>query len=166
MAKTNPNDPCPCDSGSKFKKCCSLYLKGKEIENAERLLRTRYVAYVNNNIKFLWETSHPHSPRRLNDTWSKFEREHQLMRGLTFHELKILDEDYSKKNTAKIVFWVKVTEAGHDLSFVEESEFQLLEGKWYYFDGLRRNAGRLGCAPESIRIGELETLFLHDSQLN
>jgi uncharacterized protein YchJ len=141
-------------------------MQGEPIDNAERLLRVRYSALVNHNVKFLWETSHPSSPRKLNDTWSKFERDLNLLRNLNYTGIKILDEDTSKKDKTIIVYWVQVREGEHDLSYLEEAVFQVFEGRWYYYDGLRRSSNRLGCLPESVRIGDLEILFPHASQYN
>lgn len=166
MARILPNDPCPCGSGFKFKKCCGPYLKGDPVETAERLLRTRYAAHANHDVKFIWDTAHPMSPRKLNDTWAKFEREYELLRSLDYRGLTILDEKSPNKNRTVIVYWVKVFEGEQDLSFLEEATFELFEGRWLYFDGLRRSANRLGCLPESVRIGDLATLFPHDSELH
>lgn len=166
MSKIRPNEPCPCGSDFKYKKCCALYIKGRDIDNAERLLRARYSAYVNNEVSFIWETLHPESPRKLNDTRLKFEREFALLGHLSYKSLKLLDANFDKPNQAIIVYWVQVFEGEHDISFLEEGVFKRFEGKWYFFDGLRRSSNRLGCLPESIKIGDLETLFLHDSQYN
>lgn len=166
MANTSPNSPCPCGSGNKFKKCCSPYIQGQALENAERVLRARYVAHVNGNTSFLWDSLHPHSPRKLRDTRKNHDHELQLVKNLKYGGLRILDAKDVARDTSVIVFWVTVHDGDMDLSFLEESTFKNLEDRWYYFDGLRRSSLRLGCLPESIKIGDLESLFLHDSPLN
>lgn len=166
MAAVLPNEPCPCGSGFKFKKCCAPFLKGVPIDNPERLLRSRYAAHIARDARFLWDTLHPESPRKLNDTWTKFQREYDLLRGVVYRGLRLLDEDYSKKDKAILVYWVQAYEGEHDLSFLEEGVFRPFEGRWMYFDGLKRSANRIGCQPESVKIGDLETLFLHDSKFN
>ncbi len=166
MSRIKPNQPCPCGSGDKFKKCCDLFLSGKAIDNAERLLRARYAALVDFNVKFLWESLHPMSPRKLNDTWNKFEREQHVIKNLNYRELIILDGNVSKNDQATIVYYVRVFDGEQDLSYLEEAQFKLFENKWYYFDGLRRSSMRIGCDPMSIKLGQLETLYEWESGLN
>ena len=166
MANLSPNSPCPCGSGSKFKKCCSPYIQGQALTNAERVLRARYAAHVNGNSAFLWESLHPHAPRKVRDTRKNHEYELQLVKNLHYGGLRILDAKDQSHDTSIIVFWVEVHDGETDVSFLEESTFKCFEGRWYYFDGLRRSSTRLGCMPESIKIGDLESLFLHDSPLN
>lgn len=37
MSKPGRNDPCPCGSGKKYKKCCELKKKQKKLDNVEAL---------------------------------------------------------------------------------------------------------------------------------
>ncbi|MCP5465047.1 MAG: SEC-C domain-containing protein [Deltaproteobacteria bacterium] len=173
MAKLKPNQMCPCGSDEKFKKCCQPYLEGKAIEHPERLLRARYTAAAGGLINFLWETLHPNAPRKLNDTFNRFEKDHQILKKLDYQNLSILDGKF-ENDTARVVYYATIKDPAvpeqdaeaHDVSYLEESEFRVFEGKWLYFDGLRRSVRRLGCTPESIKLGELETLFPWDSGLN
>jgi SEC-C motif-containing protein len=166
MARISPNDPCPCGLGIKFKKCCALYLDGRESENAERLLRVRHAAQVIQNNKFLWESMHPQAPRRLKDYWSHFEHEQKLLKDLDYKSLKIVDLREGKPDEVRIVQYVTVWEGEHDLSYIEESLFRLFEGRWFYVDGLRRSSLRIGCVPETVKVGELATFYLHGSSHN
>lgn len=167
MSKISPNDSCPCGSDIKYKKCCGLYLSGeKKIENAEVLLRSRYVALVKNDAKFLWDSYHPESPVKRNSSWAMFVSEQNLLKNLNYQKLTILDGDVSKKEVATIVFYVKVFEGNQDLSYLEEAQFKASNGTWYYFDGLRRSSNRVGAIPESIKLGELATLSPQESELN
>lgn len=141
-------------------------MEGKICENAERLLRVRYTATVQGDAKFLWDTFHPLAPRRRKDNFKSFSAELSLMKDLNYQSLKVLAVDDSKRDVTRIVHYVVVTEGTNELSYVEESQFHLVEEQWFYMDGLRRSSARLGCAPESLRIGDLATLFLHDSEYN
>lgn len=166
MAKINPNEPCPCGSDIKFKKCCKPYIEGKHIENPERLLRVRYVATINHDVKFLWESLHPESATKLHERFSRFEYDLNLVKHLKYKSIVIADEDYSKANEAVIVFYVTVFDGDTDVSFIEEAKFSMSDGKWFYYDGLRRSSNRIGCDPLSVKVGELKTFFLYDSSHN
>ena len=167
MAKVNPNQKCPCGSEIKFKKCCKPFIEGVlPIENAERLLQSRYTAFVNQSIQFLWDTEHPESSRKLNERFSRYQKDCELTKDLDFKKLTIVDVKEISNLKAIIVFYVEVYDGHVDVSFIEESEFSVFEGKWYYYDGLRRSINRIGCQPESVKVGELKHLYLHESQLN
>jgi SEC-C motif-containing protein len=166
MAKITPNDRCPCGLEQKFKKCCGPYLEGRLCENAERLLRVRYVAGIQSDAQYLWGTLHPLSPLKRQSNFKQFENELKLLKGLTYQSLKLVAVDDSKRDNTRIVHYVTVMEGVNDLSYVEETQFNYVEGHWYYMDGLRRSSARLGCVPESLRIGDLATLFMHDSEYN
>ena len=165
MAKIQPNEKCPCGYDVKFKKCCKPYLEGKSAEDANRLARTRYVAQIKGDADFLWQTLHPDSPRKKHDSQKKFMSEQYLLKNLNYQKLILLDERIDKDSTV-LVSYVKISEGNKCLSYLEESTWQLFNDKWYFVDGLRKSSERLGCLPESIRVGDLKRLGLHDSQHN
>lgn len=166
MAKIQPNEKCPCGYEVKFKKCCKPYLKGQTCEDANRLARVRYVALEAGDPGFLWKTLHPESPRKKQDNLEKFLSEQRLLKNLIYKKLILLDEQKPKADRTLIVSYVTVFDGEQDLSWLEECHFQKLGEYWYYFDGLRKSSARLGCQPESIRVGDLSRLLLHDSGLN
>lgn len=48
---------CPCGSGTEFAECCEPCLQGvRSAPTAEALMRSRYTAYVNENIDYLKAT--------------------------------------------------------------------------------------------------------------
>ncbi|WP_286689416.1 MULTISPECIES: YchJ family metal-binding protein [unclassified Aeromicrobium] len=54
MART-----CPCGTGAPFDDCCRPYLDGQAAPTAERLMRSRYTAYVRGDGGHLLRTWHP-----------------------------------------------------------------------------------------------------------
>ena len=56
---------CPCKSGESFDNCCNLILKDHSLaETPEKLMRSRYTAFVVQNADHLLRTwSEPHRPR-------------------------------------------------------------------------------------------------------
>ncbi|MFB7885574.1 YchJ family protein [Microbacterium sp. NPDC056057] len=52
-------DPCPCGSGDRFDGCCAPALRGTPAPTAERLMRSRYTAFVVGDAAYLHDTWHP-----------------------------------------------------------------------------------------------------------
>ena len=53
------DDPCPCGSGDRFDGCCRPLLRGGAAPTAERLMRSRYTAFVVGDARHLTATWHP-----------------------------------------------------------------------------------------------------------
>ena len=51
--------PCPCGSGMTYGGCCAPLLRGADAPTAERLMRSRYTAFVVGDVRHLSETWHP-----------------------------------------------------------------------------------------------------------
>lgn len=166
MAKIRPNQLCPCGSEVKYKKCCFLFLQqSRSLDHPEKLVRARYTAMVIGDVKFLWESFHPQSPVRLNETFAKFEEDQKLVKTLNYEELIILDGEI-KRREARVVTYVRCYDGPQDLGYLEEAQLELFEQGWLYLDGLKRSSARLGCDPLSIKVGQLETIFPWESPLN
>jgi SEC-C motif-containing protein len=57
--KTSGPQPCPC-GGPDYAGCCGRFHRGEALPaNAEQLMRSRYSAYVLNDLAWLRETWHP-----------------------------------------------------------------------------------------------------------
>ena len=59
MRAPAPNEPCPCHSGRKYKRCCRLVHEGQPAASPEALMRSRYSAYVHGEVDYLLNTWHP-----------------------------------------------------------------------------------------------------------
>ena len=57
--RVNGAGPCPCGSGGRFDGCCRPLLRGDPAPTAERLMRSRYAAFVVGDARHLRETWHP-----------------------------------------------------------------------------------------------------------
>ncbi len=56
------SESCPCCSGKQYSLCCQPFVKGTEIPlSAEQLMRSRYCAYVKQDVDYLVATWHPTS---------------------------------------------------------------------------------------------------------
>ncbi|MDY0909944.1 YchJ family protein [Microbacterium sp. CFBP9034] len=57
--RVRPTDPCPCGSGGRYDGCCGPLLQGAPAPSAERLMRSRYTAFVVGDSRYLSDTWHP-----------------------------------------------------------------------------------------------------------
>jgi SEC-C motif domain protein len=130
MRSISPNDPCPCTSGKKYKKCCRPYHQGVTIPSPTELLRARFSAYVLRDVDFIMQTTHPESPRV-----EKAERWRASLEAYTlrtvYQDLDILSVD-PDIITYTVAYWSMGRVA--DESYTTRSHFKQHEGKWYYFE--------------------------------
>jgi len=124
------SDLCPCGSGIPYKKCCEPYISGKEIPpTAEKLMRSRYVAYSQQNNQYILDTWHsstkPDIPNPAEDPHVKW------------IGLKILNTDMGGPNDTKgfVEFRARCRVKGEAGGLDEASEFVKEDGRWYYVDG-------------------------------
>jgi len=135
LMETGRNDPCPCGSGEKYKKCCL----GREDKTGAhltpaQLVKARARAFAQNDFAFIYDTFHPDSNFRL-----QFPERSAYIR----YGLSTLTSDYSIKEcrvlqdrveaaTALVLFYLKVHYQGHDEEYFELAKFQPLDQRWCY----------------------------------
>jgi SEC-C motif domain protein len=130
MRSISPNDPCPCTSGKKYKKCCRPYHQGVAVPGSPELLRARFAAYVLRDVDFIMQTTHPESPRVEQANRWRASLEAYTLRTV-YRKLDILDAD-ADAITYTVVYWS--LGRAEDESHSTRSHFKQHEGKWYYFD--------------------------------
>ncbi|PRA79263.1 YchJ family protein [Microbacterium sp. MYb66] len=118
---------CPCSSGDVFGACCQPLLEGVSAPTAERLMRSRYTAFVLEDAAHLLRTWHPTTRPRTID----FEPE------LEWRRLLILDRaaggPFDREGIVEFeAFWRQGAERG---SLHERSRFVREDRTWYYVDG-------------------------------
>ena len=131
-------DNCPCGSQLKYADCCQrLHLGKAKASNAEQLMRSRYSAFVQQNIDYLIDTLHP--TQRQTDDREVLQQTCQNTRWLGLQIVKSQD----KKDTAKVEF-VAFYEDSPIGQLHERSNFVLEAGLWFYLDGEFLPAIKLG----------------------
>ena len=119
--KFSPNNPCPCGSGKKYKKCCQVFHKGKIAKNALTLMKSRYTAFAVGDISYIIKTS-------------TFQKDYNDLKSFSqnceFKKLEILD--YTENS---VTFKATIFCNGEDVSFSEKSYFVFKDGRWYYDKG-------------------------------
>jgi SEC-C motif-containing protein len=127
FARPAAGDPCPCGSGERFEGCCRPVLRGTPAPTAERLMRSRYTAFVVGDERYLAATWHPGTrPDEL--TLDPAQR---------WTGLQILHTEAGAGGDARGVVefraaWRHGTEHG---VLHERSRFVRQSGRWWYLDG-------------------------------
>ncbi|MBX2830815.1 MAG: YchJ family protein [Rhodospirillales bacterium] len=132
MPTLPPNTPCPCGSDHIYGKCCDKYHSGNATaETAEKLMRSRYSAFVVRDGAYLSATLAEEKRSGFNSQsiqqdqtcWSGLEIVSHIGGGL-------LDQ------TGKVEFIARFVENGEIYQLHEQSNFERRGGKWYYVDGI------------------------------
>ena len=119
--KFSPNNPCPCGSAKKYKRCCQVFHKGKIAKNTLELMKSRYSAFVVGEIDYIIKTS----------TFQKdYEDLMQFSKSCEFKKLEVLE--YSQNS---VTFKANIICNGVDNSFTEKSYFIFKDNRWYYDSG-------------------------------
>ena len=129
ITNMDSNDTCPCGSEQKYSQCCEPYITGKEpAPTAEKLMRSRYVAYTLKNNDYLLETWH--SSTRPSEELPADEN-------IEWRGLEILRTEEGGENDYKgfVEFRAKCRVNGEAAGLDEGSEFVKEDGRWYYVDG-------------------------------
>lgn len=118
---------CPCESGRSVEACCGQYHAGKVAPDAERLMRSRYSAFVLGLEDYLLATWHPDTrpaELELDATPSP-----QWL-GLTIKSHTRLDD-----NHATVEFIARYKLNGRAFKLHESSHFERVDERWFYVDG-------------------------------
>ncbi len=120
------SEACACGSGRPYAACCGPCLEGgAPAPDAERLMRSRYTAFVRGRTDYLLDTWHPQTrPASLTlDTGVKW-------LGLEVRRHGPVDETH-----AEVEFVARSRVAGRGQRLHERSRFVREGGRWYYVDG-------------------------------
>jgi SEC-C motif-containing protein len=126
MARSTPPDPCPCGSSRAYADCCGRWHAGTPAPDAERLMRSRYSAFVLQRPQYLLDTWHPHTrPATL-------ELDEP---GLKWLGLEVRSHRVTGPDTAEVDFVARSKVGGRAHRLHERSRFERIDGRWFYIDG-------------------------------
>ena len=130
MSRTAP-DPCPCGLAAHYAACCGRFHAGAAAPDAERLMRSRYSAYVRHLPDYLRATWHPDTrPAELSLDDAPGQRTQWL--GLTVQDHQVTGSD-----SAEVRFTARYRVGGGSaVKMTEHSRFLRVEGRWYYLDAV------------------------------
>ena len=124
-------DACPCGSGRAYGACCGCWHRGEAAPDAEKLMRSRYVAYVMGLEAYLLATWHPATRPAALDLDAP-PRPQWL--GLTIKAHVPLDATH-----ATVEFIARYRIDGRAYRLHERSRFERIDGRWFYVDGDMRS---------------------------
>ncbi len=119
-------DPCPCGLPRAYADCCGRYHAGESAPDAETLMRSRYSAFVRDELGYLLATWHASTrpaslaPKEPGLKWL----------GLDVKQHAQPDADHA---TVEFVARSKLGGRAHRLH--ETSRFVREDGRWFYLDG-------------------------------
>jgi len=120
-------DPCPCGSGTAFDGCCAPFLGGVPAPTAERLMRSRYSAFVVGDERYLAETWHPGTRPETID----------LEASTRWTGLEIVAKAHGQAGERRgtVEFRAKWREGAGTGVLHETSRFVFQSDRWWYLDG-------------------------------
>jgi SEC-C motif-containing protein len=124
---------CPCGSSKLFMDCCAKYISGgKWPETAEKLMRSRYSAYVKNELEYIQSTM---SDQALEDF--SIESAKEWLSGLKWQGLQVLKAYSDPENPARayVKFSAIYKSQGRRYEIRELSEFIKKDDRWFYVGG-------------------------------
>ncbi|MGK0367620.1 MAG: SEC-C motif-containing protein [Thermoproteota archaeon] len=127
-------DLCYCQSNKKFEDCCGPYLHGLKIaETPEILMRSRYSAYVESDIKYIQDT-YLDEEDDFDFEGTKRWADSSTWKGLT---IKATDKGGAEdiEGTVDFVAYYQ-DENGKDCYHQEKSLFVKVEEKWFFKEGV------------------------------
>lgn len=119
-------EPCPCGLPATYADCCGRYHAGAAAPDAERLMRSRYSAFVKRDAAYLlatWHASTRPAELALDDTPAPKWLGLEVRAGATAGE------------RATVEFVARCRIGGRAQRMHETSRFVREDGRWYYVDG-------------------------------
>jgi SEC-C motif-containing protein len=130
-----PNDPCPCQSGDKYKRCCGPLHRGAPAPSPERLMRSRFAAYALGLVEYVLDTTHPAGAIWRPDRAAWAADVAAFCQETDFVGLRVLDVG-ERGEDATVTFEAQLRQRGRMAPFVERSAFRRLDGRWLYLEAV------------------------------
>ena len=135
VAKLSVNAPCPCGSGTKLKRCCGVFHRGRAASPAA-LMRARYSAYAIGDVGFVIDTTHPEGPLAREDRRAWKTELLAYCRATEFVGLQVHAHEVDEvQGRATVRFTASLRQQGQDVGFSECSLFVRDGARWKYFSG-------------------------------
>ncbi len=124
---------CPCGSGIEYETCCGPFLSREEkAPTAEKLMRSRYTAFVKGDIKYIYDTIDPDKRKDFDEKsiedWSKKSQ----WKGLTIVNTSSGQEKDSS-GTVEFIARYKLEDGTREHH--EVAKFDKKDDQWYFVDG-------------------------------
>ena len=124
---------CPCGSGIPYSDCCEQIISGgRAAKTAEQLMRARYSAYVNAEMDFIFESTHPEHRQGYDHSGTKEWAENAEWQGL---EIISTTKGGCDDSVGEVEFIARFVEKGDQREHHEAGQFKRKEGNWYFTEG-------------------------------
>ncbi len=153
MPSLPTNAPCPCGAGDAYVSCCGKYHSGNaSAETAEKLMRSRYCAFVLRDGTYLLSTLAEENRSGFNaDTIAQDRTRWTGLEIIDVVSGGVLDQ------TGVVEFIAHFEENGAKHQLHERSNFERRNGRWLYVDGVfpgaQRDAGAASVSSGSVKTG-------------
>ncbi|MGA6098995.1 YchJ family protein [Stutzerimonas marianensis] len=133
----NSTDPlghdtnCPCGSGDLLGECCGRYHAGVPAPSAERLMRSRYSAYVLGLMDYLKATTLPAQQSGLDLQSMRDWSAASTWLGLEVEDSQVLG---GQPEHARVSFTARWHDHAGEHAQHERSAFVQRDGRWYFID--------------------------------
>ena len=118
--------PCPCGLPRQYSDCCGRFHAGEPAPDAEALMRSRYSAFVRDELDYLMTTWHPSTrPAILAPNEP----------GLRWLGLEVKKHAQQHTDHATVEFVARSKLGGRAHRLHETSRFVREDGRWFYLDG-------------------------------
>ncbi|WP_109511245.1 YchJ family protein [Pseudomonas ovata] len=122
---------CPCGSGDLLLACCDRYHGGLPAPCAEKLMRSRYSAYVLGRVDYLLATTLPaQQPGLDREAIARWSAQSTWL-GLEVEDTEVLG---GKPEHAFVTFTARWHDESGEHSHRERSAFVQSQGRWYFID--------------------------------
>jgi SEC-C motif-containing protein len=125
---------CPCCSGKNYEECCKEIIANENAPTAIRLMRSRYTAYTQGNVEYLYNTTHSSTI----ETFQYSDIEEWLKEN-EWTNLEIISQEHGNINDNNGIVEFKAyssAKSGDTELLHERSKFVKENGKWFYVDGI------------------------------
>ncbi len=123
---------CPCGSEISYAECCEPLIKRVlQADTAERLMRSRYSAYVKAEIDYLYDTTHPAHRQDYDHEGTRKWAESSTWLGLEIIESR----GGAQESSGEVEFIARFSEDDSEHVHHELGKFKKLDGRWYFTDG-------------------------------
>lgn len=156
VARIGRNDPCPCGSGRKYKKCCFERVPQNvaipsDLSPAE-LVKRRGEAFSAGDFAFIYDTYHPDSNFRSQfpDRQGYIEMgRNSLQHDFRIDQCRILKEEIAAEE-ARVLFYLVIRFRGKREETFELSRFFLTDLGWRYHSSQKLNRDEFAGAVDEI----------------
>lgn len=126
-------EDCPCGSGETFETCCDIFIRGEAAApTAEKLMRSRYSAFVVEEPEYIYGTHDPDTKHEVDldeiTAWST----QSDWEGLN---ILAVENGVEGDKEGVVEFAARYSVKGKPNHHHERSTFSFKEGKWWFTDG-------------------------------